>query len=171
MTSSNAITPKRTTHSVSAVANCPFSIAQEYATEYLRAAEAGCPQAAIRLRWPVPALQHRVAMTFGRHLDIAEEGRRHDELRLSWRSGSRLLPDFRGTLRFRIDRENTLVLLEGSYVAPLGFVGRLFDAVVGGRIARASLSDLANRIAAYLSARQQAWLRTFPPTQQPLGSA
>jgi hypothetical protein len=155
---------KRAEVAVWAIAECAFSIADAYATEYLRRAEANGPAAVIRVPWPLPlpAMRHRVALSFGLHLDVREGGRSHDEVRLGWSSGSVLLPDFRGALRFRIDPRGTRVLLDGSYSVPLGALGRSFDRLVGVRIARASLQDLADRIAAYLTEREREWRREHP---------
>ena len=141
-------------------ADCPFSVAQDYATDYLRAAETGGQGSAIRLRWPIPLprLERHVAVTFGLHFDVTEGGRSHDEIRFHWESGSRLLPDFKGTLRFRINGGGTQIVLEGAYVAPLGTFGRAFDRIIGSHVARSTLHDLGERIARYLAARQQSWL-------------
>jgi hypothetical protein len=135
------------------VADCPFSMAQEYASEYLRAAEKHGPESAIGL----PALRRDVSLTFGLRSDIADDGRAHDEIRLRWRSGVMLLPDFHGTIRFRIDGARTAVLVEGSYAPPFGAFGRLFDRIVGRAIARGSVHDLATRLAAHLSRREATW--------------
>lgn len=145
--------------SVSALAECSFSIAQEYATEFLRRAEAGGPEATIRVPWPSPFgfLHHHVALSFGIHEDVLEEGRRHDELRFRWQSGSRLLPDFRGTMRFRIEVLRTRVHVAGGYTVPLGVVGSCFDQLVGKWLARASLQELADRVAAYLGECESTW--------------
>lgn len=154
----------RTAIAVDALADCSFSIAEDYATEYLRGAEAGGPEAAIRLPWalPFPPLGRRVALTFGIHEDMLEGGRRNDEVRLRWRSGSRLLPDFHGTLRFQIEASRTRVMLDGSYEAPLGALGAVFDRVAGRRIARASLQEVADRIARHLTERERAWRAAHP---------
>jgi hypothetical protein len=154
----------RTEIAVDAVAECSFSIAEEYATEYLRSAEAGGPEAAVRFPWalPLPPPGRRVALTFGLHEDVLEGGRRHDEVRLRWKSGSQLLPDFHGTLRFRIEAARTRVLLEGSYDVPLGVLGRLFDRVAGRRIARASLQEVADHIALHLTQCERAWRAAHP---------
>jgi hypothetical protein len=155
----------RTSVSVSAIAECAFSIAEDYAVDYLRSAEEGGAEAAIRLSLALPpaTLQHRVNMRFGLHADILEQGRLHDEVRLQWVSGSHLLPDFRGTLRFRIDGPRTQVLIDGSYRPPLGLFGELFDRFLGRHIAAMSLQDLANRIARYLGDRERSWRCTVPP--------
>jgi hypothetical protein len=149
----------RTEISVSTLAVCAFSIAEEYATEYLRRAEAGGPEATICVPWPWPFafLRHRVSLSFGIHEDVLEGGRSHDEVRFHWESGSRLLPNFRGTMRFRIESLRTRVLVDGGYTIPLGVVGYCFDQVVGKRLARASLQELADRIAAHLTNCESKW--------------
>jgi hypothetical protein len=140
-------------------AACPFSIAQEYAIDYLRRAEGGSKEAEIHV--PIrllPALvRHRVAVTFGLHIDVAEAGRPHDEIRMRWTAGTPLLPDFRGTLRFRIAGQGTDVFVEGRYRVPFGRLGRLFDRLIGCHIARASLGDLARRLADALESNERAW--------------
>jgi hypothetical protein len=155
----------RTIVSVQALADCPYSIAQEYAEDYLRRAEAGGPEATIRVPWPFPLpLRQRVTLSFGVHSDVLEEGRPHDEMRVNWRSGSPLLPDFRGTVRFRIDGNRTRVLVDGGYLPPLGVLGRLFDVVLGRFIARAGLQDGADRLARHLTERERAWRAAHPPS-------
>lgn len=149
---------------VEATADCPFSIAQEYAERFLRAAEAGGPEAEFHVRCTSPPidLHHRVGLTFGLHLDLEERGRRHDEIRICCSGGSPLLPTLRGTLRFRILRDRTMLLLLGCYHPPLGLAGQAFDIVAGERIARSTLADLIERIAADLTRQHAAWLNQFP---------
>jgi hypothetical protein len=143
---------------VEALAACPFSMAEAYAVEYLRAAEANGVQATINVSGRFPAvLHHRVGLTFAVYADALESGRRHDALRIRWSSAARLLPDFQGSIRFRIDADRTRVLVDGSYDPPLGAVGRLFDLAVGRIMARASMQDLADRVAAYLTQRERLW--------------
>jgi hypothetical protein len=156
-------TPRATGHStnvsVEAVADCPFSMADTYAADFLRAAEANGPEATIRVPWHVPMMlmRRRVTVSFGMHMDLPEDGRSHDEIRVRWESGSKLLPNFHGAIRFRIDENRTRIIIVGSYTPPLGVAGQVFDALVGRWIARSSMTDLAGRIARYLSAREAAW--------------
>jgi hypothetical protein len=140
-------------------AACPFSIAQEYAVDYLRRAEAGEEEAEIYLPMHfLPAfVRRRVAVTFGLRVDVTEAGRPHDEIRMRWSAGTPLLPDFRGTLRFRIASLGTEVLVDGTYRIPLGVLGRVFDNVIGRDIARASLDDFARRISGALETSERAW--------------
>jgi hypothetical protein len=146
-------------------AACPFSIAQEYAVDFLRRAEAGEAEANIRV--PIrllPALvRRRVKLSFGLHLDIAEAGRSHDEIRMHWKSGTFLLPDFHGTLRFRIAGSGTDVIVAGAYSVPFGAFGRIFDQIVGRHIAESSLRDLARRIADALESSERAWRLRIAP--------
>ena len=145
-------------------AACPFSIAQEYASDYLRRAETGHREGAIRvpLRLVPWLLSRRVGLTFGIRPDVAEAGRAHDEIRVRWSAGTAFLPDFHGTVRLRIAGIATRVLVDGSYAAPFGPLGRLFDGVLGTRLARASVSDLSSRIASYLEAREKDWRARIP---------
>jgi len=144
----------RSTHvMVESIAVCPFSMAEEYAGEFLRAAEGHGPEASIgRSR-----LRRDVTLSFGIQTDVAEDGRVHDELRVQWASGSRLLPDFNGSIRFRIDGERTRVLVDGTYAPPFGAFGTAFDRIAGRTIARASVQDLADRIAEHLTRREAGW--------------
>jgi hypothetical protein len=144
---------------IEAYAACPFSIAQEYAVDYLRRAQAGEAEADIRvpIRFLPGFIQRRVAVTFGLHADVTEGGRAHEEIRIRWHAGTLLLPDFRGTLRFRIAGQGTAVLVEGTYRVPLGVMGRVFDDIFGHHIAQASLGDLARRIADALETSERAW--------------
>jgi hypothetical protein len=144
---------------VQAYAACPFSIAQEYAVEYLRRAEAGAPEADIHvpIRFLPAFLQRSVAVTFGLHVDVSDAGRPHDEIRIRWNAGTPLLPDFRGTLRFRIAAPGTDVLVDGTYGVPFGALGRIFDDLIGHVIAKASVGDLARRIADALETNERAW--------------
>jgi hypothetical protein len=96
-------------------------------------------------------------MEHGIRSDSREPGRSHDEIALRWSARNPLLPDFHGTVSFRIAGGRTRMILEGEYVAPGGRLGALFDAVVGRHIARATLRDLARRLAEELARRETDW--------------
>ena len=144
---------------VEADAACPFSIAHDYAADYFQRAEDGHDEAEVRVPLPfLPLLfRKRVGLTFGVHSDGVEDGRTHDELRIIWSAGTPLLPDFHGTVRLRIQGVMTRIHIEATYHVPLGPFGRIFDALIGVHIARASLRDLAQRLAAYLLRREREW--------------
>ena len=153
----DASTARKVTAEVFAI--CPFSIAEEYASDYFRSAESGHDEAEIRVpvRFLPTVIRRRVELRFGIHSDGTEPGRAHDEIRVRWSSGTWLLPAFHGTVRLRISGLGTRVLVEGSYHPPFGIIGRLFDYLVGTQIARASVSDLAHRVAVYLEERESVW--------------
>jgi hypothetical protein len=140
---------------VEQICECPFSMAQEYTEQYLQQAEGGGEKS--RLRSPIPLLGHRVKMSFGLWLDITEAGPQHEEIRLLWKSGTNVLPDFHGTIRFRIHGRDTLLGVEGKYVPPLGWFGAAFDTLLGRHIARYTLHDLARRICRFLEHSEHGW--------------
>lgn len=137
------------------VVDCPFSVAHEYAEDYLGEAERGGGEAVLR----AGPLRRRVAVRFGLRADATDRGRSNDEIVLRWTARTRLLPYFSGTLRMRIDGTRTRMILEGSYVPPGGRLGALFDAVAGRHIAAATARGLLARIGEALAARELAWRR------------
>ncbi len=161
-------TERLTTVHAERTCNCPFSVAESYAVDYLEQAEKGGRQAILRVPlfrgWP--ALQRRVQPSFGLAIDLVEEGRRHDEIRLRWSSGSKLFPNFRGTVRFRIEQTFTRVLVDGSYAPPLGRFGAAFDRWIGRHLAKRTLDDLAARIARALEKREREWEAAHPAPVQ-----
>jgi len=65
------------------------------------------------------------------------------ELRIAWEPDASLFPSFEGMLRAQVTGPNDCILsLEGTYDAPGGVAGQLFDAVIGVRIAHGTLEDL-----------------------------
>jgi hypothetical protein len=76
---------------------------------------------------------------------------------LQWIEATPLLPNFSGTLRFRIAAVGTRIVLDGSYVPPGGALGRIFHAVLGRQIAVKTCHDFVRRIAADLTERERTW--------------
>jgi len=135
------------------LANCPYSIAQEYAEEYLREAESGS-DALVVYAGPIGK---RVAVRFGRQTDTTDDGRVHEAIDLRWSVTTPLLPQFRGILRLRIAGTQTRLILDGRYEPPGGMFGTLFDRVIGNRIAASTANTLLDRIARALTSREVAW--------------
>jgi hypothetical protein len=144
---------------VERVARCPFSVAHDYAEDYLRDAEQE-----VEVRVPlrdvirsVPGQAHKaVKLVFALHPDETESGRGHDAMMIEWHAGTRLFPDFHGTLRLRIATvESTRLTFEGAYRPPLGAFGVLFDMLIGRSIARATMRELLDRIAYALELRER----------------
>ncbi|HEX3464347.1 MAG TPA: hypothetical protein VHS78_09905 [Candidatus Elarobacter sp.] len=147
---------------VERVARCPFSVAHDYAEEFLRDIDERGAEVRVRLRDFIPTrrgkVRRRVRIVFERRLDETEAGRPHDAVALHWSAGTRLFPDFHGTLRLRIASvDETLLTLEGEYRPPLGPFGTLFDVLVGRRIARSTMRELVGRIAKALERREAAY--------------
>jgi hypothetical protein len=140
------------------VAQCPFSVAHDYAEDFLRDAER-----AVDVRVPLrdfirglgTQVREPVKLVFALHPDDTETGRVHDAMLLEWRAGTRMFPEFHGSLRLRIETvDSTRLTLEGAYRPPLGLAGDLFDIVLGRHIARATMSDLLDRIVRALERRE-----------------
>ena len=147
---------------VERVARCPFSVAHDYAEEFLREIDERGAEVRVRVRDLLPTrrgkLRRRVRIVFERRLDEAEAGRSHDAVALHWSAGTRLFPDFHGDLRLRIASvDETLLTLEGEYRPPLGPLGALFDVLLGRRIARSTMNELVGRIAKALERREEAY--------------
>jgi hypothetical protein len=150
------------------VARCPFSVAFEYAAGFFREAAERGADVGLPLRALVPTLGGRlhkpVQIEAMRRPDDAEPGRAHDAFEACWTAGTRFFPDFRGTLRLRIASvDETLLTLEGEYRAPFGALGAAFDALIGRRIARATMCDLLDRLTGEME-RRQASLRGGAPS-------
>ncbi len=145
--------PYRGTVHVERHTACPFSVAQEYAKDYLREAESGGERAFLS----AGPLRKRVVFAYATHTDATEPGRAHEEIVLSWLAGSPLLPDFKGTLKMRIEVPGTILVLDGRYVPPGGALGWLFDRVAGKRIAKATAESFLTDVAGTLTERERAW--------------
>ena len=85
--------------------------------------------------------------------ELSEDPLRFDEVwKVCWHPyGGGPYPDFEGTLAIRSrDGGGCTLELDGNYEPPLGQFGRVFDAVLGARIASATarelLADLAEEI-------------------------
>lgn len=141
---------------------CPFSIAEDYAIDFLKEAERGGDKACVyaQLPGPLPALTRGVKFSFGLSEDVTDKGRRHEEILLRWSGGSRFYPDFSGTVRFRIEHLHTRIMIEGAYRPPFGRVGKVFDSFAGRWIAERTLGDLATRISVELETKEQQWRKS-----------
>ena len=135
------------------LADCPFSVAQQYAEEHLRGAEHGGDSSVVY----AGPLHRQVVFSFGTRSDTDEGGRPHDEITLRWSAGTKWLPNFTGTLRMRIASPGTLLVLDGHYVPPGGAPGVFFDRLLGNLIARITAGALLSGIARTLTERERVW--------------
>lgn len=120
----------------------------------------GCSREQRRTRAFVATLS--VAIGAGASLQqdvVVEVGRPHasdDGLTLPMRwhatGHERLAPSFDGELILSGDALHTLLALRGSYVVPLGPLGRFGDGLAGRRVARRSLAGYLEQVARRLDA-------------------
>ena len=142
------------------VADCPFSIAAEYVANFLKrdTGEAG------RFIVHLGVLRRRVSISFGVHYDVGDYAHGHNEIHFTWRARSRWLPDLTGVVHLGIASYNeTQIVLAGTYEPPLGLLGGLFDAAIGGRFAAATAHDFIERVARSIEAEERAFRAAHPP--------
>lgn len=143
---------------VERIVQCPFSVAHEYAEDFFAHAAQGV-ELHVPLRDLAPTrgghLRRHVRLIAVRQPDEHEHGRPHDALEIDWTAGTRFFPNFQGHLRLRIDTvETTRLALEGEYQPPFGPFGLVFDAVLGRRIARATMRELLQRLGDAMEQRE-----------------
>ncbi|MGB6740442.1 MAG: hypothetical protein WBE59_08295 [Candidatus Cybelea sp.] len=68
-------------------------------------------------------------------------------LAFSWRPVWRGFPAFGATLTVRPSGKKTEVVLDGSYEPPGGPLGRVFDSIVGRRLAERTMDEFLKQIA------------------------
>lgn len=151
------------------IADTPPAADPERAAAFLERCEAATLEDQIRIPLAtlgIPlagAITHPVALSFGIHGDLTEAVRSHEAIRFTWRTGTPLLPDFNGTLRFcSAPRDRTQLVFSGTYRPPFGPLGALFDRLFGRRAARATARDLLARIADELERGERAYRATHP---------
>lgn len=143
-------TQSKTTVRATRFVECPFSAVIDYAQEALRQRENITVSA-------IPAVGEHVHVAAQVSDDISDPVRRHDALLLAWRPFSPLFPNFHGALTVRPKGRGAWLRIQGSYDPPFGIGGRIFDALVGRRIAELTLARLLREIA---QTAEQRW-RTF----------
>ena len=91
----------------------------------------------------------------GVHEKVSALGERRTELELAWTatSAAGLFPSMEATLAvYPISAHETQIDLDGRYRPPLGVVGNALDALVGHRLAQASVLRFVQDVAASLEA-------------------
>ena len=143
---------------VESLVRCPFSVAHDYAEDFFAHAERGI-ELHVPLRDLAPTrgghLRRPVRLVAQRMPDEHEPGRAHDAMEIDWTAGTRFFPDFHGALRLRIASvDETRLTLEGCYQPPFGAFGKVFDVLIGRRIARATMRDLLRRLGDAMEQRE-----------------
>ena len=151
-----ALQPVRS-FALEAVADCPFSVAQDYATDFLRD----------RLRTAIGMRVGRCRLMPGRawisaRPDFTDRGKPHDELVLRWFPTIPLLPSVEIVIRFRIAWLTTRLAIDMYLTrgdAPL----RRFGAWLFIVMMRLVVGRLLTQLARYLKERESAYRIAHPP--------
>jgi hypothetical protein len=96
-------------------------------------------------------VDHDIVMRFRRGRDPQNL---NDTFYVDWiPAGDGPYPTFTGFMNVYSEKDPRFSRLEidGTYVPPGGFLGRVFDAAVGSRVARASIVDFVDRVAAEIA--------------------
>jgi hypothetical protein len=131
---------------------CPADAASELIEPAIRAISAG---ETLAVRVPVEpsgsedgiTLEHDVRF---RTSHVRDASGLNDLTVITWESGSPIpMPQFSGTITADFDAAGTqpVLVLDGAYDPPGGMAGAAFDALLGSRIARATMHELLHRMA------------------------
>jgi PAS domain S-box-containing protein len=83
--------------------------------------------------------------------DVSDRSRRHEALSFTWRCGGWFpLPEVHGFITVRPHGTLTRLTLDGQYTPPGGIAGRVFDTLVGRRIAKRSIQRLVREMALFV---------------------
>jgi hypothetical protein len=106
---------------------------------------------------PHARLQATVECATAQTRDYTDTSRIHEAIVLQWRThGVFPIPRLRGLITVRPKAPGTELRIEGSYVPPLGFAGRFFDALIGRHIAKKTLERFADSIQAFIDRKRRA---------------
>lgn len=138
---------------------CPYVRARQYLQDALFAAAQTCAAQPLILATPLPVghveLEKRVQV---RYAAVTDPMHFDEPSHIGWdpESGG-IYPSFSGVLTVRADEDYDSAILEltGSYAAPLGTAGMLFDKALGKKIAGSTVQTLLAKIAAGMTARYQ----------------
>ena len=142
--------PRQRVIEVSAVAASPYSMAMDGIRRFLEV-RGGVIDIAMPLRGlGIPlglGLSHRVKVEFDTHELRSEAAVFHDRVSLEWHPDPPgPFPSFTGRLTIRPAGVETEFTLKGYYEPPLGQFGAAFDAVIGKRIAQATVVHLLDEL-------------------------
>jgi hypothetical protein len=137
----------------SVIVECPPERAQAYLLKHFEKSADGRGQAMLRLT-------STVGPETGSHVTIKRDatatfapapgaGGLEYQVLIDWvPTTNEPLPSFSGVFRVQWDEDygSCRLVLEGQYDAPLGVIGKAFDAVVGHRIARNTVTTLLEQL-------------------------
>lgn len=103
--------------------------------------------------------------------DHADSVRRHDALAISWKPRWSIFPSFAGSLSVRPRAPGSILTIEGSYQAPGGWPGALFDRCMGERLAVRTMEHLLHRLRDDVRARHRLFQQSCPTVHELNASA
>ena len=133
---------------------CPFPVVMERVAHYLE--DHGSTIALIlplrSIGFPsLLQLRGDVAMRFVVTRDATDRARRHDAIAISWRPFDiGVFPVFTGLITARPLNDHAMLMIDGQYYPPLHWLGALFDAIIGRRIASATAQTFIDDIRRYV---------------------
>ena len=131
---------------VTRYADCPFSATVELAGKVVERRKGMNVS-------PSPPFGERVRFAAASTDDSTDEARKHDALLVAWQPQTRqLFPDFRGALTVRPEHRGSRLQLDGQYAPPYGTAGKVFDLLVGRRIARRTMSHFLDELTSEIEA-------------------
>ena len=142
------ITMRRLTVSVPVRAPCGFMLA--YVRTYFQERAHGIDVSELRLHVPLHNLAGGLSVDKPVHVELRYLPNRgaHDGLAISWiPAETAAFPRFQGVFEARkLHDVDCQLALNGSYIAPGGIAGAAFDAVLGHRIARATIESFLHQL-------------------------
>lgn len=88
--------------------------------------------------------------------DVSDRSRRHEAFSFTWRTRGWLpLPIVHGLITVRPNGQLTRLTLDGQYAPPPGFVGRLFDAVLGRWLAQLAVRRMVDEMASFVESSEK----------------
>lgn len=83
--------------------------------------------------------------------DYTDEARIHEALILHWEAHTRIpVPAMRGMITVRPNGPYTELRMEGWYTPPLGVFGRVFDTVIGMRLAQRTIDRFLEELSSFV---------------------
>jgi PAS domain S-box-containing protein len=131
---------------------CPFSLT----IELIESFHAANPDHRIG---PFGWARAHVLCEASRVSDVSDRSRLHEAFSFTWRgTGWVPLPVVHGFITVRPQGQLTRLTFDGQYTPPLGIGGRVFDAVLGRRVAQRSIQRLLSEMASFV---EQDWDRVL----------
>jgi hypothetical protein len=143
--------------SVSTDVKAPSGFAVAFLNTYVRDLGGGGEDATIPLRYTIKQL---AGLTLERdvtvRVDYQPDASGPAQLNVAWEPDKSLFPSFAGSLSTTSTGDASCTMqIDGTYDAPGGVAGQLFDAVLGVRIARGTIEELLEQFRTAIEADYQ----------------